>query len=296
MLLATSACAGSGSSSSASLQDPAIEKLVADTDREADAIRKTARAAKGDQDFEYALQLTMKNEGTDYDKAEGSRQTLTDDGVTFGAIGFTSRNGELYEVLKETIALSGAPFDFVVRRPAGLEEASRFWDAYRAGWEVLLVPRDSRKLPFPHGTDDPLAKWALEPTTFPSGKPAKTPREVALKILKAIGSVDDCRTVQRARAYQSYRDYTAFASRWFSKPGYTPSREVKAFVFDLLVLSDGPPGDGAWRMASWHSEKERVTQIVKATTERLRKDGSAHAKTAPSRWQPYIDRASGDKI
>jgi hypothetical protein len=50
-----------------------------------------------------AIQLTATCgfEGTGFSRAEGSRDTKTDDGITWGIVGFTSKHGELQTVLRE---------------------------------------------------------------------------------------------------------------------------------------------------------------------------------------------------
>jgi hypothetical protein len=61
-------------------------------------------------DFPLCLQLVMAFEGTGFSGAEGPKQTGDTAGVTWGAIGFTSFNGELQELLRALFNI--APQEF----------------------------------------------------------------------------------------------------------------------------------------------------------------------------------------
>jgi hypothetical protein len=54
-------------------------------------------------EVDRAIQLTATCgfEGTGFSGAEGSRDTKTDDGITWGIVGFTSKHGELQTLLRE---------------------------------------------------------------------------------------------------------------------------------------------------------------------------------------------------
>lgn len=258
------------------------------SDRQAKAAARAliVKKAGRDPDLRDALLRVNDNEGHGFTLAQGSKHTRTDDGITWGLLGFTSFNGELYRVLAQGFAgMSAAErraFDHQADRilQTRLDDKCKptsvasFWQAFESGRKLTQNSGAVRPNP-----DDALATWALYVT--PTGK---TLYSNVQAFFGWLGTQPSMVGAQWARALEGYRSNVERCRTALN--GREPSSIAKELFMDIYTFSNGLT-PSQWRelgQMDWNTEKERMNQVVVLVLNRLRANKSKHYESCRERW------------
>ncbi|UVK50214.1 peptidoglycan-binding protein (plasmid) [Mesorhizobium sp. AR02] len=247
--------------------------------------------------IERAIQLTSACgfEGTWFTASEGSAGTITDDGVTWGLIGFTSSNGEVQKLLRGFKDSNSSDWDSLTSKLLTQERAETL--------ESCIASSAARAC---------FGDWGLSPVKH--GKNiVKVVKPDTKAFLTALGDEPAMRRQQLAQAKARYWDGAALPllKRAFEVDDVSGlSPQSAALAYDMRVFSNGPTGpaeldektgkrvryDGLAELDAikWKTEKERLKQIADVTIDRLTRYGSPHVAGAKRRWIQSIMENNGE--
>ncbi len=239
--------------------------------------------------------MINEHEGHGFVKAEGSASIKSDDGITWGVLGFTSYNQELYKVLNEGLTrlptnkrdTFKAEADSILgsmrlehSKPTTFDEFERVLN------QGMLPPawgiRPNNQKPHPR---DVLAAWGQR--TLPQGK--RTPWTNVATFFSWLGHQPAFIDVQWDRISRKYSFAVLNAKRALSGVD-EPSLKAKMLMMDIGTFTGGMNSD-FWAkldLTPWGSESERLRQVADLRLQQLIAKNSPYVTDCRNRWNAIL--------
>ncbi|MFD0893684.1 hypothetical protein KBB96_09095 [Luteolibacter ambystomatis] len=244
-----------------------------------------------DSDMEAALLKVNVHEGHGFTLAQGEANTKTDDGVTWGLLGFTSFDGDIYNVLEGGLSRMSAADKAELERDGNAILGSRI-DSNSKPTDVraFLVAVDRGKHIGRDGAPirrrnpaDALATWALRVNA--DGK--KTPWTNVQAFFGWLGERPYMIKAQWQAAEGRYNASVNQARRALG--GRTPGSISKKLFVDIYTFSGGLD-DAGWSQLlamPWQGEAGRMREAVEIVLRRLG-PGNPHYRNCKTRWYSIL--------